>query len=51
MILEWRIGRWTVELLTVNGLLFGFTLPERGMWSVTYGLNFGPLCICIWRPR
>jgi hypothetical protein len=48
----WHVRGWTVELLVINGLLFGFSLPDerdRARDYRVYGLNAGPLCLCWWR--
>lgn len=46
MICQLRIHRIVIELLCLNGLLFGFTLPQGYVRSV--GINCGPLCLCIY---
>lgn len=50
MILRLALGAWMAELLVVNGLLCGFSLPNPGQKEPRlYGLNVGPLCLLVYR--
>ena len=46
MILTFHVGRYAVEVMVVNGLLFGFSFPKATEKPRLWIVNVGPLAVC-----